>query len=164
MVVPFHKHKAVGADDVEVMENVGHWWRVANQKVLKEAPCSVAVLVDRGLGGGEQVRPAELAREVCVVFFGGPDDREALELAGRMAEHPGVRVTVVRFVEAKEGNDHDRPIVTLRPSPMKCAEKRYSFSTAAMDRQREKVQIFSSLCEYNTHTDARDKEVTSSKH
>lgn len=137
IVVPFHKHKAAGADE---METVGHGWRLVNQKVLKEAPCSVAVLVDRGLGGGEQVGPAEVARGVCVVFFGGPDDREALELAARMSEHPGVRVTAVRFVEteAKKGKQ-DRPMVTLRPSPMKCAEESYSFSTAAMDRQREKV-------------------------
>lgn len=141
LVVPFHKHKAIGDDDASAMENVGHMWRLVNQKILKEAPCSVAVLVDRGLGGGEQVGPAELAREVCVVFFGGPDDREALELAGRMAEHPGVRVTAVRFVEAEKGSLQDRPTVTLRPSPMKCAEKSYSFSTAVMDRQREKVLL-----------------------
>ncbi|KAK1311743.1 Cation/H(+) antiporter 20 [Acorus calamus] len=124
VVLPFHRH---GTD------HVGPGWRAVNQRVIREAPCSVAVFVDRGFGGAQQVGPAEVAHGVCVVFFGGPDDREALELGGRMAEHPGVRVTLVRFVEVKS------MAVTLRPSPEKCVEQSYSFSTAVMDRDKEKA-------------------------
>ncbi|RWR76797.1 cation/H+ antiporter 20 [Cinnamomum micranthum f. kanehirae] len=64
------------------------------------------------------------------------DDREALELAGRMTEHPGVKVDAVRFVEGVEGEVSDG--VTLRPSTEKCGEKSYSFSTASIDKEREK--------------------------
>ncbi|GFZ01309.1 cation/H+ exchanger 18 [Actinidia rufa] len=35
---------------------------------------------------------------IKVLFFGGPDDREALAYAGRMAEHPGINLVVVRFL------------------------------------------------------------------
>ncbi|PSR98253.1 Cation/H(+) antiporter like [Actinidia chinensis var. chinensis] len=139
IILPFHKtwRKMTNGGDDEV-ENVGHEWREVNQRVLKDAPCSVAMLVDREFGGGSQQTPgptATVVQRVCIVFFGGPDDREALELGGRMAEHPAVKVTVVRFVEKKglEGNS-----IVLRPSPNKCREKSYSFSTTVLNREKEK--------------------------
>ncbi|KAG6533991.1 cation/H(+) antiporter 20-like [Zingiber officinale] len=139
LILPFHKRqrRADDAGSVPVVENVGHGWRSVNQRVLRESPCSVAVLVDRGFGEGEQVWPADVARLVCVLFFGGPDDREAVELASRMVEHPNIRVTVFRFISSKNG-DEERKNVTLRPSPLNSDEKRYTFSTAVMDREQEK--------------------------
>ncbi|RZR86759.1 hypothetical protein BHM03_00014013 [Ensete ventricosum] len=149
LIVPFHKHqhRRDGA-----MENEGPGWRAVNQRVMREAPCSVAVLVDRGFGGGGQVGPAEVAREICVVFFGGPDDREALALAGRMAQHPGVRVTAVRIVPEKKG-DVERRNVTLRPSPLKNADESYTFSTAVMDRQREKEMDEAAVAAFQKKTE-----------
>ncbi|CAD6334857.1 unnamed protein product [Miscanthus lutarioriparius] len=106
VVLPFHKrHTGRSGGGGEDVENLGPEWRAVNRRILREAPCSVAVLVDRGFGGGEQVSSEQVAHGVCVVFFGGPEDREALELAGRMAEHPGVQVTVVRFVDGKDGSE-----------------------------------------------------------
>ncbi|KAK6126094.1 hypothetical protein DH2020_040208 [Rehmannia glutinosa] len=106
IILPFHKQwvirKIDGEDEVEVC---GHGWRGVNQRVLKEAPCSVAVLVDRGYGGGALGPTA--TQNVCVLFFGGPDDGEALELGGRMAEHPAVKVAVMRFME-KDGVKEDQ--------------------------------------------------------
>ncbi|XP_058109764.1 cation/H(+) antiporter 20 [Magnolia sinica] len=136
VILPFHKHAKNGGERGDVaMENVGPGWREVNQRVLKEAPCSVGVLVDRGLGGAQQTKPGDVAHGVCVLFFGGPDDREALELAGRMAEHPGVRVDVVRFLEVKNAVGNG---VMLKPSPEKRTANSYSFSTAVVDREREK--------------------------
>ncbi|CAN1135308.1 Cation/H(+) antiporter 20 [Linum perenne] len=130
IILPFHKHWSD-----EMIENVGHGWRGVNQRVLKNAPCSVGLLVDRGLG--QAARPGmNVGQRVCIVFFGGPDDRESLELGGRMAEHPAVKVTVVRFVE-KEGVEEDGNAVTLRPSRSKSSEQNYSFSTAVMNREKE---------------------------
>ncbi|KAK6126150.1 hypothetical protein DH2020_040128 [Rehmannia glutinosa] len=101
IILPFHKQwvirKIDGEDEVEVC---GHGWRGVNQRVLKEAPCSVAVLVDRGYGGGALAPTA--TQNVCVLFFGGPDDGEALDLGGRMAEHTAVKVAVMRFMEKDE--------------------------------------------------------------
>ncbi|CAL9123462.1 unnamed protein product, partial [Musa textilis] len=149
LIVPFHRHqhRRDGA-----VENAGPGWRAVNRRVMREAPCSVAVLVDRGLGGGGQVRSADVAREICVIFFGGPDDREALALAGRMAQHPGVRVTAVRFVPEEKG-DVERPNVTLRASPLKNADESYTFSTAVMDRQREKEMDEAAVAAFQKKTE-----------
>ncbi|XP_068634821.1 cation/H(+) antiporter 20-like [Aristolochia californica] len=133
VVLPFHKRVGGSGEGSDgEMENVGNAWGCVNHRVLREAPCSVGVLVDRGLGGDDQdIRPGDTPRRVCVLFFGGPDDREALELAGRMAEHPGVKVDVIRFMRPKaiEGGNH----VSLQ-LPL---EKNYSFSNSAIDPARE---------------------------
>lgn len=146
IIVPFHKQwrRTEGADEDkvshEIVENVGHAWRGVNQRVLRNAPCSVAVLVDRGFGDGYKTPGPNvtMAQNVCLVFFGGPDDREALELGSRMAEHPVVKVTVVRFVEADRDASRSNELV-LRHSPRNSSDNIYSFSTATMNRQTEQV-------------------------
>ncbi|KAJ1261254.1 hypothetical protein BS78_09G014900 [Paspalum vaginatum] len=148
VVLPFHKRQAGHAhgDDAET-ENLGPEWRAVNRRILREAPCSAAVLVDRGFGGGEQVSSEQVAHGVCVVFFGGPDDREALELAGRMAEHPGVQVTVARFVDGKAGSE-EQSEVTLRPANTKNADRSYTFSTAVVDTRKEKELDEAAVAEF----------------
>ncbi|KAJ0962345.1 hypothetical protein J5N97_030173 [Dioscorea zingiberensis] len=124
---------------VPFTESIGDVWKVVNQMILKESPCSVAVLVDRGFGQAAQegTEANNIVRKVCVVFFGGPDDREALQLAVRMAEHPKVKLTILRFIKSREEGE---PSVALRPSAMKSSEKKYTFSVAmhAIDSDREK--------------------------
>ncbi|KAI3809432.1 hypothetical protein L1987_25404 [Smallanthus sonchifolius] len=136
VILPFHK-RWVRTDGPDVIENVGHGWRGVNQRVLNNAECSVAILVDRGLGGDSQQNPrpiTSVAHKMCVMFFGGPDDRECLQLGGRMVEHPAVNVTVLRFVEG-DRPDHDG--VGLKPAPSKGREK-YTFSTAMVHPEKEK--------------------------
>ncbi|KAJ7977100.1 Cation/H(+) antiporter like [Quillaja saponaria] len=150
IILPFHKQWRMemdGEDGHEMIDNVGHGWRGVNQKVLKNAPCSVAVLVDRGFGNGSQTPgPSVTAvQRVCIVFFGGPDDREALELGGRMAEHPAVKVKVVRFVD-KNGLESNG--VMLRPSPNRSSEQSYTFSTATMNRESEKELDETAVAEF----------------
>nr|VDD10042.1 unnamed protein product [Brassica oleracea] len=149
IILPFHKrwnvdhghshHHHQDGGDGNLPENVGHGWRLVNQRVLKNAPCSVAVLVDRGLGSIEaqssNIDGSNVVERVCVIFFGGPDDREALELAGRMAEHPAVKVTVIRFLVRETLRSN---AVTLRPAPSKCKEKNYAFLTTNVDPEKEK--------------------------
>ncbi|KAI5020955.1 cation/H(+) antiporter 20 [Hordeum vulgare subsp. vulgare] len=151
IVLPFHKrqhaghgHGHGGGDEVE---NLGPEWRAVNRRILREAPCSVAVLVDRSFGGGEQVSSEQVAHGVCVLFFGGPDDREALELAGRMAEHPGVQLTVVRFLDGKAGSE-EHAEVTLRPTDARNAEKSYTFSTAVVNGHKEKELDEAAVAEF----------------
>ncbi|KAK3188606.1 hypothetical protein Dsin_028167 [Dipteronia sinensis] len=79
------------------MESLGHSFHMVNQRVLRHASCSVGILVDRGLGGTTQVSASELSYKVVVPFFGGPDDCEALAFGMRMAEHPGIMLTVLKF-------------------------------------------------------------------
>jgi hypothetical protein len=93
VIVPYHK--TLQHDGT--FHSLGSAYHAVNKRVLREAPCSVAILVDRGLGGHSQVAAQNVAFSVAMLFFGGPDDREALAYAARMAEHPGITVTVSRF-------------------------------------------------------------------
>jgi hypothetical protein len=93
VIVPYHKTLQQDGS----FHSLGSAYHAVNKRVLREAPCSVAILVDRGLGGHSQVAAQNVAFSVAMLFFGGPDDREALAYAARMAEHPGITVTVSRF-------------------------------------------------------------------
>ncbi|KAI4349285.1 hypothetical protein L6164_009894 [Bauhinia variegata] len=93
-ILPFHKWG--GGEDEDAMENIGQSWRQVNQRVLQTAPCSTALLVvNRGFREWSQ---AAVTKRVCLIFTGGPDDRKVLELGTRMAYHPTISLTVVRFV------------------------------------------------------------------
>ncbi|CAK9188589.1 unnamed protein product [Ilex paraguariensis] len=148
IILPFHKQwRREGEEEAEI--NVGYGWRGVNERVLKNAPCSVAVLVDRGFGAEfQQISGvnANLTKRVCLVFLGGPDDREALELGGRMAEHPTVRVTILRFVEKTGLED-----VIFRAWPSSSndsAEERYSFPTTPKNNETDKEVDEAALVEF----------------
>ncbi|BBN70358.1 cation/hydrogen exchanger 15 [Prunus dulcis] len=94
LIIPFHKQQTVDGG----MEAMNPAFRTMNQNVLANAPCSVGILVDRGLNGSNRLAANQVSHHVVVLFFGGPDDREALSYAWRMSEHPGISLTVMRFV------------------------------------------------------------------
>lgn len=94
IIIPFHKQQTVDGG----MEATNPAFRTINQNVLANAPCSVGILVDRGLTGSTRLAANQIAHHVVVVFFGGPDDREALAYAWRMSEHPGINLAVMRFI------------------------------------------------------------------
>ncbi|XP_068669010.1 cation/H(+) antiporter 15-like [Aristolochia californica] len=94
IILPFHKEQMVDGG----MEATNPAFRSVNQNVFTNAPCSVAVLVDRGLGGTNRATVSHVSHSVVMLYFGGPDDREALSYAGRMVEHPGISLTVIRFI------------------------------------------------------------------
>lgn len=98
VILPFHKHVRLDRS----WETTRNDYRWINKKVMDEAPCSVAILVDRGLGGTTRVASSDFSLVITVLFFGGSDDREALAFAVRMAEHPGISLTVVRFIPSEE--------------------------------------------------------------
>ncbi|MCO5609010.1 hypothetical protein L7F22_063230 [Adiantum nelumboides] len=85
IILPLDKHT-----HLEHLMNV-------NQKVLQQAPCSVGILVDRGIGI-VSLSSSHVQQHVAVLFFGGPDCRESLAFGLRMAEHPGLKVKVIRFL------------------------------------------------------------------
>ncbi|WOL10513.1 hypothetical protein Cni_G19270 [Canna indica] len=94
ILLPFHKLQQLDG----CMETIGHGYHLVNQRVLRTALCSVGILVDRGLGGTVQVPASDVSYTVAVLFFGGRDDREALALGTRIAEHPGIQLVVLRFI------------------------------------------------------------------
>ncbi|CAL1399126.1 unnamed protein product [Linum trigynum] len=115
IILPFHKQWTMssgrgggeGDGDDEGVENVGNGWRVVNRRVLETATCSVAVFVDRGFSGGGLDSPEAAAKKVCVLFFGGADDREALKIGCGMAENPAVSLTVIRFLDDSCGESDE---------------------------------------------------------
>lgn len=96
VIIPFHNR--FNANDASESSQKAAL-RIMNENVLKKAPCSVAILVDRGL-----LRPSRTTLgswspyRVGVVFLGGDDDREALAIGMRMAEHPNISLTLIRLV------------------------------------------------------------------
>ncbi|KAJ3687740.1 hypothetical protein LUZ61_016904 [Rhynchospora tenuis] len=94
IILPFHKSQRIDGS-----MNTGHaGFKLVNEKVLQHAPCSVGIMVDRGLGHTNQGSQSLVGKNVVVVFIGGGDDREALTLAAQMCQHPVVKLTVVRFL------------------------------------------------------------------
>ncbi|KAK7247584.1 hypothetical protein RIF29_42469 [Crotalaria pallida] len=98
IILPFHKQQTVDGG----MEATNTAFRSVNQNVLANSPCSVGILVDKGLNGPNRFVSDQASHHVAILFFGGPDDREALSYAWRMSEHPGVSLTVMRFVPGEE--------------------------------------------------------------
>ncbi|KAJ6943584.1 cation/H(+) antiporter 18-like [Populus alba x Populus x berolinensis] len=98
IILPFHKHQRLDG----TFETTRTEFHLVNMRVLENAQCSVGILVDRGLGGGTHVPASNVSYSVTVLFFGGRDDREALAYGARMAEHPGISLSVIRFTASPE--------------------------------------------------------------
>ncbi|RZB48391.1 Cation/H(+) antiporter 20 [Glycine soja] len=76
IILPFHKRW--GREDEEVTEDSGQE------------------------GMNKNLRPVMSLGKECIIFIGGPYDRKVLELGSRMAEHPAIRLLLVRFTSYKE--------------------------------------------------------------
>lgn len=96
IVLPFHKQQTVDGG----LQPINPAIRQLNEKILSLAPCSVAVLVDRGISAS--VSRLATGQNMALLFFGGPDDREALAFATRMIENPSVSLTIVRFLRPED--------------------------------------------------------------
>ncbi|PRQ17526.1 putative cation/H+ exchanger [Rosa chinensis] len=98
IILPFHKHQRLDG----TFETTRSEYRLINQQVLQNAPCSVGIIVDRGLGGSSHVSASNVDSVFTVLFFGGSDDREALAYGIRMAEHPGINLNIIHFLPSPE--------------------------------------------------------------
>ncbi|KAF3636664.1 Cation/H(+) antiporter 20 [Capsicum annuum] len=118
IILPFYKYWQIEGNEVEI--HAGQGWKMVNERVMSRAPCSVAVVIDRGLQVNNGMR-------VCIVFFGGVDCCKALEIGSKMVEHPAIRVTLVRFIhpgsthfdEAQRSLDD----ITISEFKMKCGKQ-----------------------------------------
>ncbi|KAJ8440197.1 hypothetical protein Cgig2_023962 [Carnegiea gigantea] len=97
IILPFHKEWGV---DGKVDTNCAQI-KAVNIRVLRKAPCSVAILVDKGAGTSRGLyfnmtsNASPSVYQVVMLFIGGNDDHEALALARRIGEHPNVKLTVI---------------------------------------------------------------------
>ncbi|KAL3000355.1 hypothetical protein AAZX31_09G208700 [Glycine max] len=94
IILPFHRYQRQDGK----LDGGNPGFRYVNRKLLKSAPCSVGILVNRGFGSVENISRFEPLLKVAIIFVGGRDDREALAYVGRVAWHSGVKVTVIRFL------------------------------------------------------------------
>ncbi|XVF24198.1 hypothetical protein REPUB_Repub13aG0107000 [Reevesia pubescens] len=105
VIVPFHKQWAIGGEIESTMRSI----QSLNINVLEKAPCSVGILVDRGiLSGFVSVLTSLTKFHVAVIFIGGPDDMEALAYGCRMVKHQNVNLTVIRFLRFGDENSKER--------------------------------------------------------
>ncbi|KAL5974695.1 hypothetical protein ACLOJK_031365 [Asimina triloba] len=105
IILPFQKQQLVPGSTYMVDNAL----QIINPNVLARAPCSVGVLVDRSRPGGSISAVGDannLKYSVGVLFFGGPDDRESLSFAARMAQHPSVTLVVTRFLTSDFSMDN----------------------------------------------------------
>ncbi|KAJ6740957.1 CATION/H(+) ANTIPORTER 15 [Salix purpurea] len=93
IILPFHKQQTVDGG----MEATNPAFRMVNQNVLASAPCTVGILVDRGL-----------------------NDREALSYAWRMSGHPAINLTVMRFIPGEDAKALENPgVLTVETENLK---------------------------------------------
>ncbi|TYJ20613.1 hypothetical protein E1A91_A08G007100v1 [Gossypium mustelinum] len=98
IILPFHRKFSTDGS----VENENSMMRNVNCSVLDRAPCSVGILIDRGVDDrGKKTLKTSSRMPTCsigMLFIGGKDDREALTLAKRMARDPQVNLTVIRLI------------------------------------------------------------------
>ncbi|WVY95969.1 hypothetical protein V8G54_028120, partial [Vigna mungo] len=89
ILLPFHKQLTLEG----TLEGTSVVYKDINQNVMQCAPCSVGIFVDRDFG-----LVPKMNLHIRVVFVGGPDDREALAIAWRMAGRSGTQLSLVRIL------------------------------------------------------------------
>ncbi|XP_057962321.1 cation/H(+) antiporter 28 [Malania oleifera] len=110
IILPFHR---IQSSDRKLDDN-RPGFRNVNRRVLRNPPCSVGILVDRGFSSINKISKLTCL-QVALIFIGGKDDREALAYVGRIARHPGVKLTVFRFMM-----DTSETTLSLRTRIFKC--------------------------------------------
>ena len=103
ILLPFHKHQRIDGKMDSGKEGI----RTTNQKVLRHAPCSIGIIVSRGVDGVpgfSQLLGSETVQHMATLFFGGPDDREAIAWSRRIATHPRINLTVIRFLPSSSSS------------------------------------------------------------
>ncbi|XP_021721077.1 cation/H(+) antiporter 24-like [Chenopodium quinoa] len=111
IILPFHK-KSI-KDGSEFSTEVRPGVQSSNANILSNAPCSVGILAcknDDIWGTNSSPIFLRIHCQFVMLFLGGHDAREALSLAGRMAEHPNVSLIVFRILpsEDREYNKSER--------------------------------------------------------
>ncbi|XP_039690665.1 cation/H(+) antiporter 15 [Medicago truncatula] len=99
LIVPFHRQWRPNG-----ITESAHPVRALNRQLLRTAPCSVGILIERGALNRNNPLTSVSFYSVGVVFIEGEDDREALAYAMRMANQPNVSVTMVRIMEPRKKN------------------------------------------------------------
>lgn len=132
IILPFHKQQTVDGK----MAPINPAFRTLNQNVLGKAPCSVGILIDRGLSGSARSSTDQLlSHRIAVLFFGGPNDREALAYAVRMAEGPANSLSVIRFLPSEHAAYH--PVMKAKHEKIAGPRKLLTLGRTEEERQKQ---------------------------
>ncbi|CAN8244329.1 unnamed protein product [Cochlearia groenlandica] len=102
ILLPFHQ--TWSADGTAIISD-SNMIKNLNKSVLEVAPCSVGIFVYRSSHGRRNIHDTVSnlsSYNVCMIFLGGKDDREALTLATRMGRDPRIDITIVRLIASDE--------------------------------------------------------------
>ncbi|XP_030924628.1 cation/H(+) antiporter 15-like [Quercus lobata] len=140
VIIPFHKRWILHGS-----EECDNPIKAVNFKILKNAPCSVGILVDKGTLSGRNLGSRKPLYSIGMIFVGGPDDREALTYAMRMAEHPKVSLTVIQLVQPhKKSNELDFDIIKRFKMP-NIHQKHYLYREEVVKDSVEMINVIKSL-------------------
>ncbi|OMO82946.1 Cation/H+ exchanger [Corchorus capsularis] len=109
VIVPFHKQWSESTQMEELPTSI----RQVNKNILREIPCSVGILVDRGTLSGTSSLSSKTLYNIGMIFVEGPDDREALSYVMRMGEHPNVSVTLIRLVDSNNKSNKENSSASI---------------------------------------------------
>ncbi|XP_045828442.1 cation/H(+) antiporter 2-like [Trifolium pratense] len=107
ILIPFHKHQRIDGK----LESGKDGIRTTNQKILRHAPCSVGVIIERGLTmsfGFSELIQSDNMQNVATLFIGGPDDREAIAWSLRISKCPCVNMTIIRFLLSSSPSENEQ--------------------------------------------------------
>ncbi|KAK4790933.1 hypothetical protein SAY86_031346 [Trapa natans] len=114
IVLPFHRESISTAPGTEFLRQ---GVQSVNLNVLRNAPCSVGILIDKGRhlrsnpAATVASTPGSSFRSsvyyLAVLFLGGADAREALMYADKMVGHQQVKLTVIRFLVVNGEGDNE---------------------------------------------------------
>lgn len=99
IIVPFHLRWLEDGSVESGDENI----RSLNTKVLERAPCSVAILVNRGYSS--PFNHNDNTKQIAMIFLGGADDREALCLAKRTIKEDTYHLVVYHLVSSSKNEE-----------------------------------------------------------
>ncbi|KAF6173328.1 hypothetical protein GIB67_027023 [Kingdonia uniflora] len=142
IIIPFHKEHTLDG----MMEVTNPAFQSINQNVLANAPCSVGILIDRGLSMVSEDNV--FSHDIAMLYIGGPDDREALSYARRMAAHPKVSLTIYRFLPAEQAvisTANDEQTVPLKVKINNDKEKEMEMDEEFITKFRQKYVINDSI-------------------
>ncbi|CAL5190424.1 unnamed protein product [Lathyrus oleraceus] len=130
ILLPFHLRWAEDGSVESADENI----RALNTKVLERAPCSVAILVNRGYSSSISINDNN-TKEIALIFLGGADDREALCWAKRAIKENAFHLVVYHLVSTSKNNEFSNWDVMLDDAILKDVKGTYgSVNNVTYDR------------------------------
>ncbi|KAA0060288.1 cation/H(+) antiporter 15-like [Cucumis melo var. makuwa] len=96
ILAPFHKRYHSNG----MVSFSKHKLKIVNHHILDKAPCSVGLIVERGLlRVSKSIETNLQSFQIVVIFIGGPDDREAMFIGARMVGHVNINLTMIRLLD-----------------------------------------------------------------